>query len=104
MTVADLRAREAYQLLKDIAMGERQLTRAGAQGWTDNDCGVVPLQVDGWQLSLFNEEGELGYCAACIAPDGRLGTQESWGRFGNDPVQLLSRWEREQLERLLRAL
>jgi hypothetical protein len=102
--VTALSAREAYQLLKDIALGVRQMSRAGEQGWAAIHCGPMPIRVEGWQLTLFNDGNELGYCVECIAPDGRVGTVESWGRFGSDPVQLLSRWERQELERLLQVL
>jgi hypothetical protein len=37
-------------------------------------------------------------------PDGQVGTLELWQRDGADPVELLSAWEREQLERLLAGL
>jgi hypothetical protein len=34
----------------------------------------------------------------------RVGTLELWQRDGADPVELLSTWERERLERLLAGL
>lgn len=46
----------------------------------------------------------LDYCEYCRSPDGRVGTLELWQREGADPVELLSAWEREQLERLLAGL
>lgn len=101
---ASLSAREVYQLLKDIALGEREMAAAGAQRWSASYCGSLPVRVDGWRLSVFFEAGELGYCSECLAPDGRSGSVDSWGRYGTDPIQLLSRWEREELERKLRAL
>ncbi|MGY4534393.1 hypothetical protein ACVW0Y_003532 [Pseudomonas sp. TE3786] len=104
MSVTPLSAREVYQLLKDIALGEREISRSGAQRWNASYCGSLPVWVDGWQLSVFFEAGELGYCAECVASDGRVGSVDSWGRYGTDPIQLLSRWEREQLERKLQAL
>jgi hypothetical protein len=99
-----LSAREAYQLLKDIALGLRVMTRVGEQRWSTSHCGPMPIDVDGWRLTLFNEGGEPGYCVECTAPDGRSASVQRWGRHGTDPVQLLSRWEREQLERLLQGL
>lgn len=97
-------AREAYQLLKDIALGVRTMTCAGEPRWRDSHCAAVPLTVDGWRLTLFNDGGEPGHCVECIAPDGRAGSMDSWGRHGTDPLQLLSRWEREQLELKLSGL
>lgn len=63
---------------------------------------------EGWQLTLFNDGSTLDYCEHCRAPDGRLmgalGTVEDWRRYGTDPVELLSGWEREKLVRLLNEL
>ena len=52
-----------------------------------------------WVLTLFNDYDTLDYCEYCRSPDGRVGTLELWQRDGADPVELLSAWEREQLER-----
>ncbi|WP_442085989.1 DUF7693 family protein [Pseudomonas sp. QLc11A] len=46
----------------------------------------------------------MDYCEYCRSPDGRVGTLVSWQRGGADPVDLLSAWKREQLERLLAVL
>jgi hypothetical protein len=63
--------------------------------------GLMPLEIDGWLLTIFNDCDTLDYCEYCRSPDGRVGTLELWQRDGADPVELLSSWEREQLERLL---
>ncbi|WP_152032240.1 DUF7693 family protein [Pseudomonas silesiensis] len=52
----------------------------------------------------FNDCDILDYCEYCRSPDGQVGTLELWQREESDPVDLLSAWEREQLERLLAAL
>lgn len=64
----------------------------------------MPVEIDGWRQALFNDSDCLDYCEECRAPDGRTGSLETWQRYGTDPVDLLSGWEREQLERLLNAL
>ncbi|MEK1941601.1 MAG: hypothetical protein AAAB16_14625 [Pseudomonas sp.] len=92
-----LSAREVYQLLKDIALGVRLARRAADK----RRCGGISILVDGWRLTLFKEDGQLDHCAECVAPDGRVSSIDSWHRHGTDPIQLLSRWEREELERLL---
>ena len=66
-------------------------------------CSVL-VEIDGWQLTLFNDCDTLDYRECCRSPDGRVGTFELWQRDGADPVELLSAWEREQLERLLAGL
>ncbi len=104
MTTTALSARDVYQLLKDIALGVRSMRRAGELSWREIGSGSMPILVDGWRLTLFNDGGELDHCAGCVAADGRMSSIDSWGRYGTDPIQLLSRWEREELERLLSKL
>ena len=99
-----LDAREVYQLLKDVALGTRQISNTSETSWRAVYCGNVHLNIDDWKITLYNDCGELDYCDECIAPDGRVGTYEKWSRFGTDPVQLLSEWERGQLEARLQAL
>jgi hypothetical protein len=64
----------------------------------------MPVEIDGWQLTLFNGCDILDYCEYCRSPDGRVGTLDLWQREGADPVELLSARERKQLERLLAGL
>ena len=52
---------------------------------------------------LFNDCDPLDYCEYCRSPDGRIGTLELWQRDGADPLELMSAWKREELERLLAA-
>nr|WP_150642692.1 hypothetical protein [Pseudomonas fluorescens] len=99
-----LTAREVYQVLKDVALGTRIMMRACTQSWNEIYNGLMPVEIDGWRLTLFNDCDILDYCENCKSPDGRVGTLEDWQRYGTDPVDLLSAWEREQLERLLNML
>jgi hypothetical protein len=96
-----LTAREVYQLLKDVALGIREMNRAVDPYGRTFGGGQMSMEIDGWQLVLSHEAGVLGHCETCKAPDGRIGTPGTWRRFGTNPVDLLSTWEREQLERLL---
>jgi hypothetical protein len=79
------------------------MTRTSSQSLSEIYSGLMPVEIDGWRLTLFNDGGTLGYCEDCRAPGGCIGTVEDWQRYGTDPVELLSGWEREQLERLLSA-
>ena len=99
-----LTAREVYQVLKDVALGVRSMTRACEQTGYEPASGKVQVAVEGWHITLYCLAGELEACEACTSPDGRQGSAALWQRFGTDPVHLLSRWEHEQLERLLHAL
>lgn len=102
-TTSPLTAREVYQILKDVALGTRIMTRA-ILSWSEIYHGLMSVEIDGWQLTLFNDCDTLDYCESCMSPDGRVGTLETWQRYGTDPVDLLSGWERERLERLLNNL
>lgn len=99
-----LPAGEVSQLLTDVAQCKRIMTRSSTQSWSEIYHGLMPVEIDGWQLTLFNDCDTLDYCEYCRSPDGRVGTLELWQRDGADPVELLSAWEREQLERVLARL
>ncbi|WP_423246487.1 DUF7693 family protein [Pseudomonas syringae] len=55
-------------------------------------------------MSIHNDRDELGYCEECISPDGRRWSLDSGNRFGTDPIAMLSTWEHQTLERLLKAI
>jgi hypothetical protein len=103
-TISPLPALEVCQVLTDVALGERIIMRSTVQSWSEIYHGLMPVEIDGWRLTLFNDCDTLDYCEYCRSPDGRVGTLELWQRDGADPVELLSAWEREQLERLLAGL
>jgi hypothetical protein len=103
-TKAPLTAREVCQVLKDVALGTRIMRRTSSQSLCELYNDLMTVEIDGWRLTLFNDGGTLDYCEDCRSPDGRIGSLEDWQRYGTDPVELLSGWEREQLERLLNAL
>lgn len=91
-------------MLTDVAFGKRIMMRASVQSRREIHHGLMPVEIDGWRLTLFNDCDTLDYCEYCRSPDARVGTLELWQRDGSDPVELLSAWEREQLERLLAVL
>jgi hypothetical protein len=103
-TTYPLTAHEVCQVLTDAALGERIMIRSSIQSWSEIYHGLMPVEIDGWRLTLFNDCDTLDYCEYCGSPDGRVGTLELWQRYGTDPVEPLSGWEREQLERLLNSL
>ena len=103
-TTSPLTAREVCQVLTDVALGKRIMMRSSTQSWSEIYHGLMPVEIDGWLLTLFNDCDTLDYCEYCRSPAGRVGTLELWQRDGADPVELLSASVREQLERLLAAL
>lgn len=103
-TTSPLTAHEVCQVLAEVALGKRIMMRSTIQSWNEIYHGLMPVEIDGWLLTLFNDCDTLDYCEYGRSPDGRVGTLELWQRDGADPVDLLSAWECEQLERLLAAL
>ena len=95
-TTSPLPANEVSQVLTDVALGKRIMMRSSIQSWNEIYHGLMPVEIDGWQLTLFNDCDTLDYCEYCRSPDGRVGTLELWQREGADPVDLLGTWEREQ--------
>ncbi len=103
-TTSSLPASEVGQVLSDVALSKRIMMRSSTQSWSEIYHGLMPVEIDGWQLILFNDCDTLDYCEYCRSPDGRIGTLELWLRDGADPVELSSTWERERLEWLLAGL
>lgn len=66
-TTSPLTAREVYQILKDVALGTRIMTRAS---WSEIYHGLMPVEIDGWRLELFNDCDTLDYCEYCRSPSG----------------------------------
>ncbi|MHA6140954.1 DUF7693 family protein [Pseudomonas mohnii] len=103
-TTAPLTALEVCQVMTDVALGKRIMIRSSIHSWNEIYHGLMLIEIEGWRLTLFNDCDTLDYCEHCRSPDGQVGTLELWQLDGADPVELLSAWEREQLERLLAAL
>lgn len=89
-------SREIYQCLRDAALGVQALDVH--EHLSD---GRVRVQIGHWRLILTLDDEGLAHCSECRAPDGREAERGHWQRYGTDPVELLSVWERTQLERLL---
>ncbi|MHC6225949.1 DUF7693 family protein [Pseudomonas sp. X10] len=92
-----LTSREAYQCLRDAALGVSTLIIRG-----HHPDGVIEVEIDGWRLALHLDNEGLAHCAHCRSPDGRSADLANWQRYGTNPVQLLSSWELQQVEQLLR--
>ncbi|KIY41271.1 hypothetical protein TZ03_07985 [Pseudomonas sp. 10-1B] len=66
-----------------------------------HDQGLVDIVINGWRLTLALDNESLAHCVHCQSADGEQSGLEDWQRYGSNPVDLLSLWERTQLERLL---
>lgn len=103
-SIAALTAREICQVLREVAFGRRMMVRACAQSWSELYAGMFMVDVEGWSITIFNDCDELDYGEACVSPDGRRWSFDSGDRYGTDPIALLSTWEHQTLENLLKAL
>lgn len=74
------------------------------QTWDEVYAGHFTVDVEGCQLSIYNDCDDLDYCEGCVAPDGRRWTFDSGDRFWIDPLAFPSTWEYQALERLLTEL
>jgi hypothetical protein len=101
---AELSAREVSQVLREITWGRRTMTKMDDEPWDGIYAGHFHVRVDGWELAIYNDCNELNYCEECVSPDGRRWSFDSGDRYGTDPIALLSVWEHQTLENLLKEL
>ena len=101
LTAKPLTARDTCQVLRDIALGIRVMRRVGGDAQVDIDSGLMTVEVDGWLVTFYKECNALDHCDRCLSPEGRLYIFDARQRYGTDPLELLSTWERGQLETLL---
>ena len=76
------------------------MRRITQESWNEIYCGLMTVEVDGWQITFFIDCGDLDYCDSCVSADGRR--YEFNAKDGFDPVGLLSSDEHLQLEERLR--
>lgn len=103
-TEAELSAREVSQVLREAIFGRTVMSKVGHESWDEIYAGHFQINVDGWKVSIYNDCDELDYCENCVSPDGRRWSFDAGDRYGTDPVALLSVWEHQTLERLLKEI
>lgn len=103
-TAAELSAREVSHVLREVIFGRTVMSKVGHESWDEIYAGHFQINVDSWEISIYNDCDQLDYCEKCISPDGRHWSFDSGDRFGTDPIALLSAWEHQMLENLLKAL
>ena len=104
MTTQTLTPREAYQILRDIAQGIRPMRRVGEPAWSEIQAGLMTIEVDGWVFTLYKEEDSLRHCDRCYNPQGDAYVFDAAHPYGTNPVEFMSQWEVQQVERMLRGL
>ncbi len=103
-TAAELSAREVSQVMREAIFGRSVISKVGHESWDEIYAGHFQINVDGWEMSIYNDCYQLDYCEQCVSPDGRRWSFDSGDRFGTDPIALLSTWEHQTLEQLLKTL
>lgn len=98
----DLTAREVCQVLRDVALGRRSMTKVGNQTWDEVYACHFVVDVEGWRITIYNDCDELDYCEQAVSPGGQRWDFDPGAR--TDPVALLSTWEHQTLEKLLKEL
>ena len=99
-----LSAREVCQILREVTFERQTMTKVSLASWDEIYAGHFVLSVEGWRISIYNDCDMLDYCEECVSPEGRRWSFDAGDRFGTDPISLLSTWEHQTLERLLKAL
>lgn len=80
------------------------MVRLGNHTWDEVCACHFLVDIEGWRVTLYNDCDDLDSCEECIAPDGLRWAIDPADRLGTDPVALLSAWEHQKLERMLKAL
>lgn len=97
-----LTARDVCQVLREAVFGRSTMTKIGSESWEQVDASHFQVNVEGWLITIHTDGDELDYCASCESPDGQRWHFDPGDR--TDPIALLSTWEHESLERMLKAL
>ncbi len=99
-----LTAREVCQLLREVTFERRTMAKVGDQTSHKMLACSVMVDIEGWLITLHYDHDQLDHCEECVSPEGQRWRFGPGARFGTDPVALLSTWEQQALERLVKAL
>ncbi len=99
-----LTTREVCQVLREVVLGRRTMTKVGSQSWEQVYACHFEVDLEGWRITINNDNDsdELDYCERCVSPEGKCWDFDSRDR--TDPIALLSTWEHQTLERMLKDL
>ncbi len=98
----ELTAREVTEVLREVILGRRTMAKIGEQTWDEVYACNFVVDIEGWRITIYNDCDELDYCEQAVSPDGQRWDFDPGDR--TDPIALLSMWEHQCLERLLKAL
>ncbi|WP_440480698.1 DUF7693 family protein [Pseudomonas xanthosomatis] len=97
-----LTARDVCQVLREAVFGRRTMTKIGSQSWEQVYACHFEVDIEGWRITIYNDCDELDCCERCVSPEGDCWEFDPGDR--TDPVALLSTWEHQSLERMLKTL
>ncbi|WP_455906612.1 DUF7693 family protein [Pseudomonas monteilii] len=86
----------------DVVLGRRSIAKVGDQTWDEVYACHFVVDVEGWRITIYNDCDELDYCEQAVSPEGQRWDFGSGDR--TDPIALLSTWEHQRLEHILKAL
>lgn len=72
-TTSPLTAHEVCLVLTEVALGKRITMRSSIQSWSEIYHGLIPVEIDGWRLTLFNDCDTQDYCEYCRSPEAESG-------------------------------
>ncbi|MNO29485.1 hypothetical protein D3C76_193980 [compost metagenome] len=98
----ELTAREVCQVLREVVLGRRVMSKIGDQTWDEVYACHFVVEVEGWRITIYNDCDELDYCEQAVSPEGQRWHFDSGDR--TDPIGLLSTWEHQLLEKILKDL
>lgn len=78
------------------------MAKLGNQTWDEVYACHFVIDVEGWHITIYNDCDELDYYEQAVSPEGQRWDFDSGDR--TDPIALLSTWEHQRLERMLKAL
>ncbi|WP_306299043.1 MULTISPECIES: hypothetical protein [Pseudomonas] len=89
-------------MLREVVLGRRHMTKVGVQAWDEVYAYHFVVDIEGWRITIYNDCDELDYCEQVVSPNGQRWDFDPGAR--TDPIALLSTWEHQSLERMLKAL
>jgi hypothetical protein len=95
-------ARDVCQILREVIFARLLMT--GTQTWDEVYACHFVVDIGGWRISMYSDCDTLDYCEEAVSPEGLRWAFDPGNRYGTDPVALLSTWEHQTLERMLKAL
>lgn len=93
---------EAMALLRRAIAGEARIDVD--RPWKTVIHCYGEFQIDGWKLTAFKRSRGIKYLDRAVAPDGRIGTYDSWSAREGNPVHHLTDDEQDKLDDLIEGI